>query len=241
MAITVPIGVPLFFIAAAAIGYLGAVADVLARTRSSRSSLAGILHFVWGRYCNYRAMRAIGTNLAAPVQQINLIVTLVARDLVPGRDADAAADPGDRADPARAGFTMREGRGKSQLRRQRRDREPPVESAAPAPPSREQRAFRPHYAEGYIFALLSATGYGLSPILIRLGTRGPRARRQHRRRPHLLCGGDGGDGASCCCGRGGCAMRSAVKPEVGEVVHALRRHGLRLADVHLHGAVRSRR
>ncbi len=29
--------------------------------------------------------------------------------------------------------------------------------------------FRPRYAEGYIFALLSATGYGLSPIFIRLG------------------------------------------------------------------------
>ena len=39
-------------------------------------ALAGILHFVWGRYCNYRATSAIGTNLVAPVQQVNLIVTL---------------------------------------------------------------------------------------------------------------------------------------------------------------------
>ena len=38
---------------------------------------AGIMHFVWGRYCNYRATRAIGTNLVAPVQQFNLLVTLV--------------------------------------------------------------------------------------------------------------------------------------------------------------------
>ena len=34
------------------------------------------MHFVWGRYCNYRATRAIGTNLVAPIQQINLIFTL---------------------------------------------------------------------------------------------------------------------------------------------------------------------
>jgi hypothetical protein len=30
------------------------------------------MHFVWGRYCNYRATRAIGTNLVAPIQQISL-------------------------------------------------------------------------------------------------------------------------------------------------------------------------
>ena len=34
------------------------------------------MHFVWGRYCNYRATRAIGTNLVAPMQQFNLLVTL---------------------------------------------------------------------------------------------------------------------------------------------------------------------
>jgi uncharacterized membrane protein len=33
-------------------------------------------------------------------------------------------------------------------------------------------AFRPSYAEGYLWALLSATGYGLSPILVRIGLEG---------------------------------------------------------------------
>jgi uncharacterized membrane protein len=33
----------------------------------------------------------------------------------------------------------------------------------------EKVAFKPRYAEGYLFALLSATGYGLSPILVRVG------------------------------------------------------------------------
>jgi uncharacterized membrane protein len=32
--------------------------------------------------------------------------------------------------------------------------------------------FVPNYAEGYLFALLSATGYGVSPILVRLGLEG---------------------------------------------------------------------
>jgi drug/metabolite transporter (DMT)-like permease len=39
-------------------------------------ALAGVVHFVWGRYCNYRAVKAMGVNLVAPVQQTNLLVTL---------------------------------------------------------------------------------------------------------------------------------------------------------------------
>jgi drug/metabolite transporter (DMT)-like permease len=76
MAITVPIGVPLFFIAALVTGNLAAVLG-FSPTALAALSAAGILHFVWGRYCNYRATRAIGTNLVAPIQQFNLLVTLV--------------------------------------------------------------------------------------------------------------------------------------------------------------------
>ncbi|MGH8639206.1 MAG: EamA family transporter, partial [Burkholderiales bacterium] len=76
MAITVPIGVPLFFLAALGTGHLGAVLG-FSPTALMALAAAGIMHFVWGRYCNYRATRAMGTNLVAPVQQLNLLVTLV--------------------------------------------------------------------------------------------------------------------------------------------------------------------
>ena len=75
MAITVPIGVPLFFIAALVTGNLAAVAG-FSPTALAALAAAGIMHFVWGRYCNYRATRAIGTNLVAPIQQFNLLITL---------------------------------------------------------------------------------------------------------------------------------------------------------------------
>src|SRR5439155_27245980 len=75
MAITVPIGVPLFFLAALATGHLAYVTEFSIQAIAALS-LAGVLHFVWGRYCNYRATRAIGTNLVAPIQQVNLILTL---------------------------------------------------------------------------------------------------------------------------------------------------------------------
>ena len=37
------------------------------------------------------------------------------------------------------------------------------------PEKKKAPVFVPNYAEGYTFALLSALGYGVSPILIRLG------------------------------------------------------------------------
>src|SRR3954465_16013270 len=75
MAITVPLGLPLFFLAALATGNLTALMGFSPKAWAALS-LAGILHFVWGRYCNYRATMAIGTNLVAPIQQVNLIFTL---------------------------------------------------------------------------------------------------------------------------------------------------------------------
>src|SRR5215216_5221450 len=75
MAITVPLGLPLFFLAALVTGNLAAVTGFPPKALAALAA-AGILHFVWGRYCNYRATRAIGTNLVAPIQQVNLIFTL---------------------------------------------------------------------------------------------------------------------------------------------------------------------
>ena len=175
MAITVPVGVPLFFIAAAAVGTLGAVAEFSLEAIVALS-LAGILHFVWGRYCNYRAMHAIGTNLAAPVQQINLILTLVLAIWVLGETLTPLRVLGIALILLGASITMREGDPQGESRNPAgsaveaakaavvEDGEP-ARAVAPPPSS----AFRPRYAEGYTFALLSATGYGLSPIFIRLG------------------------------------------------------------------------
>ena len=76
MAITVPMGVPLFFIATAAAGHLASVWHFSPAAMLSLA-LAGIIHFVGGRYCNFRATKAIGANLVGPIQQVSLILTLV--------------------------------------------------------------------------------------------------------------------------------------------------------------------
>jgi hypothetical protein len=39
-------------------------------------ALAGIVHFVWGRYCNYRSLKAIGSNFAEPLQESSVLIAL---------------------------------------------------------------------------------------------------------------------------------------------------------------------
>jgi drug/metabolite transporter (DMT)-like permease len=174
MAITGPIGVPLFFIAALASGYLGAVAAFSPNALAALAA-AGIVHFVCGRYCNYRAIRAIGTNLSAPLQQLNLIVTLVLAIWVLDETLTVLRFLGIALVLIGAGFTMREGEDKPEQGHAkgagaRPDTIAAAGSASPvhALESGDIRAFKPACAEGYLFAVLSASGYGLSPILIRI-------------------------------------------------------------------------
>src|SRR5262249_32903890 len=76
-------GLPLFILAALLAGSLGAVFSFSLEATIALAA-AGIIHFVFGRYCNFRATRALGSNLVGPLQQISLIVTLVLAVLVLG-------------------------------------------------------------------------------------------------------------------------------------------------------------
>jgi uncharacterized membrane protein len=171
MAITVPIGLPISFVVLLATGSLAAVASFSSRALLVLS-LSGIIHFVWGRYCNYRATRAIGTNLVAPVQQINLILTLVLAVLILGETFTPLRLLGIALILLGPSFTLREGEARAQgldadaTRAALEDEA--VEKEAPV----ARPAFEPRYAEGYFWAALSATGYGVSPILVRIGLEG---------------------------------------------------------------------
>jgi uncharacterized membrane protein len=110
--------------------------------------VAGVIHFAFGRYCNYRATKAIGANLVAPVQQYSLILTLVLAVIWLGEAVTVLRLLGIALVVAGPALTLEPKRG-------------PAATAA-------GRAFTPHYAEGYFYALLSALAFGLSPILIGL-------------------------------------------------------------------------
>jgi drug/metabolite transporter (DMT)-like permease len=161
MAITVPIGVPLFFIAALVTGNLGAVAG-FSPTSVDALSAAGIMHFVWGRYCNYRATRAMGTNLVAPVQQLNLLVTLVIAVWLLGEYLTPLKILGIALILLGPTLTVPHRKPAAGEREVLDEKITPIDAEKPA-------AFQPKYAEGYTFALLSAAGYGVSPILVRVG------------------------------------------------------------------------
>ena len=161
MAITVPIGVPLFFLAALVTGHLGDVPGFPPKALAALA-LAGVLHFVWGRYCNYRATMAIGTNLVAPVQQVNLIFTLFLAIWLLGEQLTPLRMLGIALVLLGPSITMR-GRPPGDAERSVSEHKITAIEAEKPP------AFQPKYAEGFFFSLLSATGYGFSPILVRVG------------------------------------------------------------------------
>ena len=161
MAITVPIGVPLFFIAALLSGTLALIADFPFDAVLILSG-SGVVHFLWGRYCNYRATQAIGSNLTAPLQQVNLLVSLALAMLVLGETLTPLRILGIGLVLLGPYFAMYS------------DEKPAAAAAVAKIDTSENKPppFKPKYTEGVIFSLLSATGYGSSPVLIRLALEG---------------------------------------------------------------------
>lgn len=148
LAVTVPLGVPLFFLVAWIFGEAPALLQ-LPWVAVLWYSAAGIVHFVIGRYCNYAAAAAIGLNLASPIMQCEVLVTLalaltvLGEQMTPLRFIGIALvlfGPG-----LVAGHDASKGGAK---------------------PSALQ--FKPRYVEGYVYATLAATAYGLSPICVGL-------------------------------------------------------------------------
>ena len=158
MAITVPIGVPLFFIAALVTGNLAAVMG-FSPTALAALSAAGVMHFVWGRYCNYRATRAIGTNLVAPIQQFNLLVTLVLAIWLLGEYLTPLKILGIALILLGPTVTMQTKKATPGERAVSDEKITPIDAEKPA-------AFQPKYAEGYTFSLLGALALSVSTELV---------------------------------------------------------------------------
>ena len=180
LAITVPIGVPIFLVFAAAFGAFSSLTGFSAKAVACLAA-AGILHFVWGRYCNYRASKAMGANLVAPVQQSNMLVTLALAIVILGEHLTVlrvigiglvVLGPALTYGPSRrtvpASIAAIGERSDAVLRTAIGERSDAVLRTAMPIGTGPRKLFQPNYAEGYLWALLSATGYGISPVLVRL-------------------------------------------------------------------------
>ncbi|MCZ6609419.1 MAG: hypothetical protein O7A66_05380 [Alphaproteobacteria bacterium] len=172
MAITVPIGVPLFFLAALAMGSLGALFEFSSKAVALLVA-AGVLHFVWGRYCNYRATKAMGGNAIIPIRQLDFPLKLGLAIVFLGETLTPLKISGICLILLGGSIAIRPGRFHQAVESNSDPAPMPapesVSAAAAASPTRAPaQQFMPNYAEGYTFALLSITGYGVSPLLIRM-------------------------------------------------------------------------
>lgn len=168
LSITVPMGLPFFFLAALLSGQLWDLGE-FSGPGYLYLALAGIFHFVWGRYCNYRAIKAMGAVLVGPVQQGSLLLALVLAVVVLDETVTIFKIFGIALIILGPGIIM----GRAAKTKQSRNHSVQEEGAAAVDTSSATAAaistFKPNYVEGYTFALLTATGYGVSPILIRAG------------------------------------------------------------------------
>ena len=147
MVISIPVGLACFLIVAMATGAHDSFGRFSTAALASLSA-AGVLHFVIGRYCNFRASQAAGVNLTAPVMQLNAVVTLVLAVLVLREPCTMLQVAGAVLMIAGSLVTQR--------------------ASQPGDASKPDRVqFKPRIAVGFFFASAAALMYGTSPIIVR--------------------------------------------------------------------------
>jgi drug/metabolite transporter (DMT)-like permease len=153
MALTVPIGVACFLVVAVVTGQ---IFHVTAFPLAAAAWMAGVglVHFIFGRYCNYRANREAGVNLTAPVIQLQVVVTLVLAVIILREPCTVLQAIGGLMIVAGSFITQRQ-----PMRAKPANGTAAAKSVAPV--------FVPHYFLGTMFAIGAALGYGTSPILAR--------------------------------------------------------------------------
>jgi drug/metabolite transporter (DMT)-like permease len=159
MAISVPLGMVCFLPIAWITGELGRFSQFPAKATAWMAGL-GVLHFVIGRYFNFKANQVAGTNLTAPVVQLQVVVTMVLAVIVLHEPCTLLQMIG--------GVVMLGGSLITQSQPPKTIAAGPATEATPSPNDKPALpAFIPLYLAGYIFALLAAVAYGTTPIMAR--------------------------------------------------------------------------
>jgi drug/metabolite transporter (DMT)-like permease len=150
MAVSIPMGVVCFLPVAVAAGELGRLAQ-FPPVAAAWMAGVGVLHFVFGRFCNYSANQAAGVNLAGPVVQLQVIWTLFLAVLILHEPCTVLQMIGAALIVTGSIITQQQ---------------PPNSRVASANDPRNP-IFVPRYLKGYVFGLLAALAYGTSPIMAR--------------------------------------------------------------------------
>jgi drug/metabolite transporter (DMT)-like permease len=170
MALTVPIGGLSFLVMTIAFGDLGQLV-IFPTAAFAWLACQGVVHFVIGRYCNYKSNQLMGVNLTAPVVQLQVpfammlaVMTLHEKFTVLQAIGFALMMGGSFITQGNAGKGTKASA--------------PLSAATPIPtvPSREELAapepkpkptFQPRIFSGYLFGLAAAMCYGSSPLMAR--------------------------------------------------------------------------
>jgi drug/metabolite transporter (DMT)-like permease len=158
MAISVPLGVICFLPMAWLTGELGQFSQFPMDAAAWMAGL-GVLHFVVGRYFNFKANQVAGANLTAPVVQLQVVVTMVLAVIILHEPCTVLQMLGGVVMLGGSLITQRQAPRTAAARTGR-----PLAGAASRPPL---PPFIPLYLAGYVFASLSALAYGITPIIAR--------------------------------------------------------------------------
>jgi drug/metabolite transporter (DMT)-like permease len=163
MALTVPVGGLCFLVMTVGFGELH---HFVLFPMAAVAWLAGqgVVHFVLGRYCNYRSNQLMGVNLAAPVVQLQVpfamllaVVMLHEKFTVLQAVGSALMLGGSFITQANADKKRKSPAGAN----------PIIPSTVTTPPPTPNRTFQPRVFSGYILALGAAVCYGSSPLMAR--------------------------------------------------------------------------
>jgi drug/metabolite transporter (DMT)-like permease len=167
MAMTVPIGGLSFLVMTVAFGELGQLVVFPAMALAWLAG-QGIVHFVFGRYCNYKSNQLMGVNLAAPVVQLQVPFAMML--------AVAALHEKFTMLQVIGSVLMLGGSFVTQTKTDKGIKKTSAALPAATPirtvASQQKQAvprpgFRPRIFSGYLFALGAAMCYGSSPLMAR--------------------------------------------------------------------------
>lgn len=123
----------------------------------------GFIHILAGRYCNYRAFGALGSNRASPIVGMSTLAAVIIAVIFLNESIDAVQGVG-------IVLVMI---GPAIVAPRRKAAQAPAPSGGsgegPAVGAATARAFTPKYLEGYFFGAMAAVLWGAGPVLMRAG------------------------------------------------------------------------
>jgi drug/metabolite transporter (DMT)-like permease len=170
MALTVPIGGLSFLVMTIAFGEVGQLV-MFPMAALTWLACQGIVHFVIGRYCNYKSNQLMGVNLTAPVVQLQVpfamwlaVMTLHEEFTVLQAIGTALMLGGSFITQGNAG---KSGKASAPLPAGRPIPTVPSQEELMTPEPKRKSSFQPRVLPGYIFGLAAAMCYGISPLMAR--------------------------------------------------------------------------